>query len=407
MKGKPATICFPFVGDDVGGSHISAIKLIEGLDRDLFKPLIVLHDDTAELAKLISRQGLPFVNAPNVPLLQPRQATAAHMQTSSVWTYLTRSVPKLRSFLRAHDVDIVHTNDGRIHTNWSLAARSAGAKLLWHHRGDPDAKGVNMIAPVLANHLVTVSEFARPSRPVLPVRHKTTVVHSPFDHPASIPDREQSRLAFVKELKCPPETRFLGYFGGLVDRKRPVAFVDIVHAYIERHPDIPVAGLLFGVPPPDGPRLDAAVRERAGHLGIADRIHLMGFRQPIEPCMGAVDILLIPAVNEPFGRTLIEAMFLGTPVVATDHGGNPEAITDGENGLLVEPENAEAFVEPIRRFLTDHRFWQQISEEAKTRALARYSVAKHVDSITSIYNRLLPRRAGQVIAASGRQEPEA
>lgn len=407
MKGKPATICFPFVGDTVGGSHISAIKLIEGLDRDQFNPLIVLHDDTAELAKLISRLGLPFFSAGDVPLLQPRRAGAAYAQTRSILTYMTRSLPRMRSFLRDHEVDIVHTNDGRIHLNWALAARTTGAKHLWHHRGNPNAKGVNLAAPLLADHIVTVSNFARPRRPVLPVGHKTTVVHSPFDHPESIPDRDQSRLAIINELGCSPSTRFLGYFGSLIDRKRPVAFVDIVHAYAKRHPDIPIAGLLFGVPPPDGPRLDLAVRERAQQLGIADRIHLMGFRQPIEPCMCAVDILLIPALNEPFGRTLIEAMFLGTPVIATNHGGNPEAITDGENGLLVEPENAEAFVDPIHRFLTDHQFFRQISEKARTRALSRYSVAKHVDSITSIYNRLLPRPVGRSIASPRYQEPKA
>ncbi len=406
MKRSPTTVCFPFIGDDVGGSHISAIKLIQGLNRQRFNPIIVLHDETAELANLLTRKGLSFIRAPDVQLMQSRRMAGNGQQGSSIWTYLTNTLPKLRSFLRNHDVDIVHTNDGRIHANWAIAARTAGAKLLWHHRGDPDANGVNILAPLLANHIVTVSNFSRPRRPILPVRHKTTVVHSPFDHP-TMTDRLQAHKAFASELDLPPETRFLGYFGGLIDRKRPVKFVEIVHAFIKRHPEIPVAGLIFGISPPDGPPLEEAVRDRALRLGISGNIHLMGFRQPVEPCMCAVDILLVPAVNEPFGRTLIEAMFLGTPVVATNHGGNPEAIADGENGFLVEPENPETFVAPIHRLLTDRTCWQRTSDTAQRQALSSYSVAKHIDSIAAIYERLFLQPANRVTAAASGREPEA
>ena len=50
---------------------------------------------------------------------------------------------------------------------------------------------------------------------------------------------------------------------------------------------------------------------------------------------------MVTARGEPFGRTLIEAMHLGTPVIATRHGGNPEAIEDGRNGFLVDPDDPD------------------------------------------------------------------
>ena len=314
-------------------------------------------------------------------------------RASTTWLYLTKAVPRMRRFLRAHGVDVVHTNDGRVHANWALPARAAGAKLLWHHRGDPRARGVNILAPVLAHHIVTVSRFASPDRPVLPVNHKLSVVHSPFDHPAARFDRSRAHGALASELGYPPETKFLGYFGGLIDRKRPVAFVDAVHAFIRRHPDIPVAGVLFGQEAPDGPPLEAAVRKRAAELEIGNRIHLMGFRHPIEPWMCATDILLVPAVREPFGRTLIEAMLLGTPVVATNHGGNPEAINDGETGFLVEADDPEAFTAPIHRLLADPECWRYVSGTARDRALSSYSLERHVERLTGIYEGLCRQRS--------------
>src|SRR3546814_9556362 len=92
---------------------------------------------------------------------------------------------------------------------------------------------------------------------------------------------------------------------------------------------MPVTGLLFGGTLQPG--LDKAVLERAARLGIADRIRLMGFRHPSAPWMAACDALLVTAVEEPFGRTLIEAMLLRTRVVAANSGGNPEAIRHGRS----------------------------------------------------------------------------
>jgi glycosyltransferase involved in cell wall biosynthesis len=121
----------------------------------------------------------------------------------------------------------------------------------------------------------------------------------------------------------------------------------------------------------------------------------MGFRSPVAPFMSAVDALLVPAVNEPFGRTLIEAMLLGTPVIATNHGGNPEAINDGDNGYLVPPEEPEAFVAPLHRLLTDPVEWNRISVTARCQALDHYGVDAHIDGVTNIYDRMVGHEISQ------------
>jgi glycosyltransferase involved in cell wall biosynthesis len=128
----------------------------------------------------------------------------------------------------------------------------------------------------------------------------------------------------------------------------------------------------------------------------------MGYRQPVEPWMQAIDVLLVPAVREPFGRTLIEAMFLGTPVVATDDGGNPEAIEHGVNGILVPAETPDAFVEPIYRLITDLGYRIRLVEAAHSGAYATYNVETHVARLTAIYQ-TLRRRAGSTSVSSARR----
>jgi glycosyltransferase involved in cell wall biosynthesis len=136
----------------------------------------------------------------------------------------------------------------------------------------------------------------------------------------------------------------LGYFGSIIKRKRPDGFVRVVDAVRRALPGRQVHGLLFGDTVDATRGLDETCKALVSSLELNDNFHFMGFRSPVFEAMSGVDVMLVPAVNEPFGRTLIESMYLGTPVVATRHGGNIEAISDGLTGFLVEPDDPESFV---------------------------------------------------------------
>src|SRR3546814_1274333 len=101
----------------------------------------------------------------------------------------------------------------------------------------------------------------------------------------------------------------------------------------------PVMGLMFGEA--RVPAMDIALRRRIAEKGVEDRVKPMGYRTPGPFWIAACDRLVVPAVGEPFGRTLVEAMLVGTPIVAARSGGNIEAL-EGGIGLLVEPDDAGA-----------------------------------------------------------------
>ncbi|MDJ0858246.1 MAG: glycosyltransferase family 4 protein [Dinoroseobacter sp.] len=385
-------ILFPFVGGKtVGGSHISALKLVAGLDRDRFDPAIVLHDldgsGPGRLGEYINSLGLEYQTLPGVGIIAP-----PHSRTDSsvsIGTYLTRTLPRLRRFLLDGSYDIVHTNDGRMHVNWATPARLAGCRLLWHHREDPKGFGVNAIAPLLANRVVTVSNFARPARPVLPVTSRTRVIYSPFEFGGQ-PDREAARAELLKELGAGEDALLLGYFGSLVPRKRPLAFVEAVAATVKALPGRDVRGLLFGEAILPHAPLDREARELAVSLGIGDRVHLMGFRRPIDGPMAAMDATIVTAVNEPFGRTLIEAMHLGVPVIATRHGGNIEAITDGKTGRLVPLDDADAIATALAQLDADPESRAAIVAAARADLVKRYGAERHIEQVSQLYEDLAP-----------------
>lgn len=386
---KPVRILFPFAGDtSLGGSHVSALTLAASLDRTRFEPHVLVHFQAGKVGAYARSLGLE-VEVLESPELMGAPGVRMPGDIGLV-RYLATTCPALCRTLSRIDPAIVHTNEGRMHANWALPARATGRRHVWHHRQDPTAKGVNLLAPLLSHHIVSVSEFARPANPIVPVDGKLSVIRSPFRFPEDAIDRAQAHRSLCAELGLPDTAVILGYFGAIIERKRPLLFVEALDRIAKAMPDRLVHGAMFGdVPDSETEPWLHTLRELAKARSSADRLHLMGFRNPVGPFIAGVDATLVTAVNEPFGRTLIEAMHYGTPVIATRHGGNPEAIADGLNGFLVEPEDPSAFVDPVRRILDDPGLGARITDEARRQANTRYGHELHVEKLTRLYLDLL------------------
>ncbi|TKW66615.1 MAG: glycosyltransferase family 4 protein [Paracoccus denitrificans] len=380
-------ILYPFAGDTgLGGSHVSALGLIRGLDPDRFEPRILIHRQAGAVGEYFRDMGLAIEVVPDLPLMRtPNYPREGDIRPAG---YFLRLVPRLMKEMRRINPQIVHTNEGRLHTNWSIPTRLSGRKHLWHHRQDPRAFGINKLAPLTASRIVSVSQFALPVKPVRPIAGRYDIVRSPFDFSAPLPDNAAARQMILEQLSLPQDTLLLGWFGTLVERKKPVRFVEAVAEIQQAIPDRPVHGLLFGGSDEADPTQRQQCLDMAAARGITDRIHMMGFRNPIQDYMAGVDFYLVTAINEPFGRTLIEAMHLGTLVIATEHGGNPEAITDGMNGFLVPPEDPHAFVAPVIALATDPAQMQKVVDTARAHVLANYGQEVHVRQISRIYAQL-------------------
>jgi glycosyltransferase involved in cell wall biosynthesis len=129
-----------------------------------------------------------------------------------------------------------------------------------------------------------------------------------------------------------------------------------------------VALVLAGDGPERG-RLDAVVAE----LGLGGRVRFLGAqpRATVLELLAAADAELLSSGWENFPHSLIEALAVGTPVISTNVGGVGEIVTDGVNGLLVPPDDADALASAIRRFFADEAL------RTALRAAARDSVAKY------------------------------
>jgi len=95
----------------------------------------------------------------------------------------------------------------------------------------------------------------------------------------------------------------------------------------------------------------AHLRALVASSGLEDRVHWLGEREDVPEIIGALDVLLLPSWEEPFGRAVVEAMAMRVPVVATSVGGPREIIDDGREGRLVAPRDPQAWATAIRAVL--------------------------------------------------------
>ncbi|MET0363578.1 MAG: glycosyltransferase family 4 protein, partial [Sphingobium sp.] len=190
----------------------------------------------------------------------------------------------------------------------------------------------------------------------------------------------------LAETGLPQDSLILSYFGNFITRKRPLLFIEAVARVRDLMPDRHVAGLMFGRS--DDPDMDHAMEDALDRHDVRGNVRFMGWKSPGSYWMAACDQLVVPAIDEPFGRTLIEAMLVGTSVVATRSGGNVEALQNGILGPLVPPDDAGALGEACVHLAQDAALSMKLSQQAEQDARGRFGEAHHVARISAIYEKL-------------------
>ena len=119
------------------------------------------------------------------------------------------------------------------------------------------------------------------------------------------------------------------------------------------------------------------IRELAVTLGVAERVHFLGFHRDILPLLFAVDMVVHCSTSpEPFGRVIVEAMLTARPVLAARAGGALEILTDHKTGLLVEPSDPQALARAITTLLENPALAAALGKSAKTDAEQRFSLQR-------------------------------
>ena len=130
------------------------------------------------------------------------------------------------------------------------------------------------------------------------------------------------------------------------------------------------------------------LQDLTSQLGISENVTFLGVRNDLPDLLAATDSVLMPSLNEGFPRTAIEAMAAGKPVIATRVGGTPEAIIDGETGILVPAKDVEAMAAALSNLVDDTELQTRLGTAGRARAQQNYSLANYLSRLDRLYQQL-------------------
>jgi glycosyltransferase involved in cell wall biosynthesis len=184
----------------------------------------------------------------------------------------------------------------------------------------------------------------------------------------------------VPVLRTPstPGGPVVGFFGRLEWEKGPDLFVRAGARVVRAVPDAELR--LAGV----GDLL-AETKDLAERLGVGGRTRFLGWQAAVEQAMLATAVVVVPSRREGFGRTVLEAMLLGRPVVATRVGGIPELIEDGVTGRLVPPDNVDAIAEATLELVQDAERATRMGAAARAAIGERLSLEAMAEAVERVY----------------------
>lgn len=132
-----------------------------------------------------------------------------------------------------------------------------------------------------------------------------------------------------------------------------------------------------------------ATQALARKNGIADRVRFPGSRSDVGDLLRASDLFVHPSREEGFSNAILEAMASGKAVVACDVGGNPEAVRDGETGVLVPRGDSEALAKAIIGRLSDPGGTKEMGESGRRRVTEHFSLERMVREMEGLYESLV------------------
>jgi glycosyltransferase involved in cell wall biosynthesis len=172
---------------------------------------------------------------------------------------------------------------------------------------------------------------------------------------------------------------------GVAARLVPIKDHQTLFSALSRVPDAHLAVLGDGVLGPD-------LKEWARASEVGPRIHFLGWHEDMAAALADCDVVALSSRNEGTPVCLIEAMAAGKPVVATDVGGTPSVVDDGETGFLVPPHDPVALAERLETVLSDRELARRLGGQGRIVAQERFGLDRLVSDMRSLYSELLGRR---------------
>ncbi|MGV3721925.1 MAG: glycosyltransferase family 4 protein [Actinomycetota bacterium] len=330
-----------------------------------------------------------------------------------------RALQRLVSVFKKERPHIVHTHTSKAGIIGRIAARRAGVPIVVHtphghvfHSYESRLKSLLFVnverrCAGMADRLIALTETERQEHLDLGVgaARNWRVVHSGVDFAPFEAARGEGPKVRL-ELGIAPRAQVIGTVGRLVPIKGQTYLLDAFSRVAAGRQDMHL--VLVG----DG-ALRAPLLSQARELGltvvehdqaatsspstprVADRgvVHFTGLRRDVPRLMSALDLFVLPSLNEGMGRVLVEAMSMELPCIASRVSGIPDVVVDGETGWLVPSRDPAALADALGAAIREPELARARGVRGRLRVAPAFSVERMVEKLEALYRELLAEKA--------------
>ena len=373
-------------GSGIGGGQRSLLLLLNLLDKARFTPFVGCLSDSSFAAEVEK------IAVSVIPLSLP----AAHNKTDKVKRFTLRDlledfrqlrvIVELHRAVKRHAIDLIHANSLSVALLGGIVARINRIPILMHKRYATSYGILDKLCERLLHRVILVSEATRWD---FASAEKQTLIYNGVDldaFQASPQEIETLQTELFSDDK--PDAAVLV---GVVTRITPEKGIHVLVSAIRKlKGKANVKLLIVGGPyfEKDVEYMDT-LKQEVADLGIEDSVIFTGFLADTRIVTSLLDIVLVPSIiPEACPRTIIEAMAVGKPVIATPLGGSKELVTP-ETGILVPPEDALAVADAITTLAADQERLAAMGNAARDRAVQLFSSEKNTALTEAVYAELL------------------
>lgn len=360
---------------EVGGIETQMLRLLPRLNAGRYRVSLCLLKRPGELTEALRGSGVAVHVLPFEGRLHPA------------------SLLRLRALFRREKVSIVHAHVRESNTSATVAARLAGVPVVIAsvHNMNTIRGRRRIVQDRLLDRfrdaVVTVSDRVRDDycRTVGVRPEKCATIYNGLDLDA-FTSGGAGRASVRSSLGLSGDDRVVITVARLVAQKAHEVLIEAAGTVVRAVPS--ARFLIVG----EGHR-EEELRALVASRGLTDRFVFLGNRRDVRDLYRAADVSCLTSIREGFSNVVVESLASSLPVVATDVGGNREALEEGVSGYLVPAGDVEGIAARLVQVLGDEALRARLSEGARARA-SRFSLEETVRATESLYDRLLAAKGG-------------
>lgn len=357
---------------EIGGAERELLAYVDHLGTFGYSPAVVCPD-RGPLATELKHRGIPVYWA-DFPAWR------------KVWSFPRRkpAIRMVRNLLDRLKPALIHVNDLWWVPQTLRAVRDSGGSnvpVVAHLRQDLDVSKVAQYELAQLECVLAVSSQVAATLEAGGVqRDRIRVLHSGLDSHWILKEEAGAGSDVRQRFGIADHAGVIGTVGNLFPRKGYDTMLRALPDVLTATPDVHYLVIGQG-----DEEYERSLRALCGTLGLASRVHFIGFQPEVRAFLDSMDLYVQPSLMEGFGIAVLEAMAREKAVVASRTGGLPDIVVNGETGLLVPPGDIGELARAVTVLLNDPAGRQEMGRRGRQRVMRRFTVEAMMNSLSSVY----------------------